>query len=419
MDDSRMDTIVDIVGFLNESKKFAFKEQSKKGIETYAWIEETLRKFRYALLKKKDKGILKRYIQKITGYSRSQVTRLITQFLETGKIRVKTYKRNKFAKVYSPKDIELLAITDELHDYPNAAALRKILKRMVIEHKVKEFEHISKISVSHIYTLRNSPIYLRMNKRYEKTKPTVVNIGERRKPEPNGKPGFLRVDTVHQGDKEKEKNGMYTKGVYHINMVDEVTQFEFVAAVEKISEGYLTPILERMLDFYPFVIHEFHTDNGSEYINGIVVAMLNKLLVKLTKSRSRKSNDNALAESKNGSIIRKWMGYSYIPQEHADRINKTFYFSSFNEYVNYHRPCAFATEIIDKKGKVKKIYRHDDYMTPFEKFKSLPNAQKYLKRGVTFKQLDIIAMRRNDNQMAQVVQEERRKLFEYILPISL
>lgn len=430
MDDSRLDTIVDILGFLNETRKISFAEQNKKGIETYQWIEEILKKFHYALAGKRDRGIIKKYIEKMTGYSRSQVTRLITQFLQTGHITVKDYERNTFRSFYTDRDIALLAKTDELHDYPNGAALKKILKRMAIDYKVQEFERIAKISVSHIYIVRRTPIYLRMNKRYEKTKPTVVNIGERRKPEPNGKPGFLRVDTVHQGDEEKDAKGIshkgtnhfevsYTKGVYHINMIDEVVQFEFVGAVEKISEVYLRPVLEILIAFFPFTIKEFHSDNGSEYINGIVVQLLNKLLIKLTKSRSRKTNDNALVEGKNGSIIRKWMGYGFIAQKHADRINHTFYFSSFNEYINYHRPCAFATEIMDKKGKIKKVYRTEDYMTPYEKLKSLPNAKKYLKPGITFEQLDGIAMKQTDNGMAQIVQEERRKLFEYMLPISL
>jgi transposase InsO family protein len=257
-----------------------------------------------------------------------------------------------------------------------------------------------------------------MNKHYEKTKPTIVTIGERRKPEPNGKAGFVRVDTVHQGDGEKDGKGNYVKGVYHINMIDEVTQFEFVGAVEKISEAYLSTILEQLLLCFPFRIIEFHSDNGSEYINGIVVRLLNRLLIKLTKSRSRKTNDNALVEGKNGSIIRKWMGYGYISQKHADKINQ-FYTSFFNEYLNYHRPCAFATEIVDKKGKVKKVYKQEDYMTPFEKLKSLSKKSYTLQKGVTLTKLNKIAMEKTDNEMAQVVQTERRKLFEYILPVNL
>ena len=114
--------------------------------------------------------------------------------------------------------------------------------------------------------------------------------------------------------------------------------------------------------------------------------MLNRLLIKLTKSRSRQTNDNALVESKNGSIIRKWMGYGFIDQKYAKKIND-FYFDVFNEYLNFHRPCAFATNITDTKGKIKKIYRHEYYLTPYEKFKSLVKSESYLKTGVTFTDL--------------------------------
>ena len=412
--DSRMDSLADIELFLNGTSFVEFKAELGTRVETYKWIEDTLVKFSYLAGKKKQRGIIRRYIQKITGLSISQVRKCITKYIQTGRVKVKNYERNSFTTIYTNEDIKLLAKTDALYEYPNGAALKKTLKRMAINYKVKEYERLSHISVTHIYNLRQSPIYLRINKRYEKTKPRVVNIGERKKPEPNGKPGYLRVDTVHQGDKEKDEKGRYVKGVYHINMVDEIVQFEFIGAIEKISESYLTPLLEILLDFFPYVIIEFHSDNGSEYINEIVVSLLNKLLIKLTKSRSRRSNDNALAESKNGSIIRKWIGYGFIEQKHAERIN-IFYFGFFNEFINYHRPCAFATEIKDKKGKIKKVYKEEDYMTPYEKLKSLPNAEQYLKPGITFAMLDKIAMRHTDNDMARIVQEERRKLFDEII----
>ena len=71
----------------------------------------------------------------------------------------------------------------------------------------------------------------------QKPGPLPVAIGERRKPEPGGRPGYLRVDTVHQGDLDG------VKGVYHINAVDEVTQWQVVGAVEHISEAWLEPLL--------------------------------------------------------------------------------------------------------------------------------------------------------------------------------
>lgn len=104
---------------------------------------------------------------------------------------------------------------------------------------------------------------------------------------------------MHQGDQDK------VKGVYHTNAVDEVTQFEIVCSVEKISEQYLIPALEEMLASFPFTMLGFYSDNGSEYINQYVAKLLQKLFIEFTKSRSRKSNDNALAESENASVVRK------------------------------------------------------------------------------------------------------------------
>jgi transposase len=409
-----MDSLTDITLFLKGSSAVSFKTAFANRAETYKWIEETLVRFSYMQRKKKERGLLRKYIQKMTGYSRSQIRKCITQYMDTGRVKLKVYTRNSFATVYTDEDIRLLSETDALHQYPNGVTLKAILKRMVTVYKVMKFEKLSQISVSQIYVFRQSPVYLRMNLRYEKTKPKVVNLGERKKPEPNGHPGCIRVDTVHQGDKQKDEKGRYVKGVYHINMVSEVTQFEVIGATEKINERSMEIILTILLEIFPFEIIEFHSDNGGEYINEIVVNLLNKLLIRLTKSRSRKSNDNALVESKNGSIIRKWMGYDFIDQKHAERINE-FNFGCFLEYINYHRPCAFPTEIKNAKGKIKKIYKPEDYMTPYQKLKSLPNAEQYLRPGITFEMLDEIAMRRNDNEMAQIVQKERRRLFDEVI----
>lgn len=140
------------------------------------------------------------------------------------------------------------------------------------------------------------------------------------------------------------------KGVYHINSVDEVTQWEIVASVEKITEIYLEPILLLMIEQYPFIIREFHADNGSEYINYTIADLLNKLLIKLTKSRSRQSNDNALVESKNGSIIRKHMGYFYIHQKYAPQIND-FYIQFFNPYLKLSSTLWICNNHYKQQGK--------------------------------------------------------------------
>lgn len=340
----------------------------------------------------------------MTGYSRAQITRLITVQNTTGKVVRKRYLRHVFSTKYSAVDLILLAQTEALHDTPNGRATKYILEREWSVYGKLEFKHLSLISVTHIYRLRKTFSYRRINLFYQKTKPTKTPIGERRKPEPNGLPGYLRVDSVHQGNKEKEK------GVYHINIVDEVTQFEFVGAVEHIDEKHLIPILELLLDCFPYIIVEIHADNGGEYINQFVAELLQKLFIKLTKSRARKSTDNALVESKNGSVIRKWIGYEFLEKSFAGALN-IFYFGCFHEYLNYHRPCAFPVTITDKKGKEKKIYPQENYLTPFEKLKLIPNLERYLKLGVTINSLAAIASRHSDNEMAQIVQTEREKMF--------
>ncbi len=182
------------------------------------------------------------------------------------------------------------------------------------------------------------------------------------------------------------------KGVYHINAVDEVTQMEVVCAVEKISEAYLIPVLEQIINTFPFKVLGLHADNGSEYINQHVAKLLQKLFIELTKSRPRHSNDNGLVESKNGSVVRKHFGYIHIQQRFAPQINE-FYNQHFNDYINFHRPCYFPVTSINCKGKQTKLYPYEAIMTPYEKFKSIENAKQYLKENETFERLDKLGIR--------------------------
>jgi transposase InsO family protein len=234
------------------------------------------------------------------------------------------------------------------------------------------------------------------------TRPTPVSIGERRKPEPQGRPGYLRIDTVHQGDQDG------VKGVYHINAVDEVTQWEVVDAVEQISEAFLLPLLERVLAQFPFRIRGFHSDNGSEFINHLVAKLLNKLLIEQTKSRPRHSNDNGLAESKNGAVVRKHMGYTHIGTAHAATIS-AFYQEHFNPYLNFHRPCGVPERVVNAKGKEKRVYRW--YATPWEILRQLPDVARHLKAEWTIAQLDQQAQAKSDTQAAEEMQEAKRCLF--------
>jgi len=405
MNTKRIVSINDIGEFLQGTKKIKIKTVSRS--EKYRFISDTLIKLKYKQLNRPGKTLTKKYLRKITGYSPRQIKRLISKW-RRGKLLASLEKiksnRHKFPCKYGPIEIGLLAKADKALNYPNGRALKESLVREYEVFKKKEFETISKISVSHIYNIRNSNSqYQSTAMRYTKTNPAIVPIGERRRPDNQGKPGYLRIDSVHQGD----FNGV--KGVYHINVVDEVTQWELVGCVEVISEKFLIPLLEELLSQFPFRIINFHSDNGSEYINYQVAEMLNKLMIKQTKSRSRKTNDQALVEGKNGSVIRKHIGRNHIPKKYADAVNK-FYQEHFNVFLNYHRVCSFATDYVDKRGKIKKKY--DIYLTPYDRLKSLEKAESYLREDISFEGLDKIAYAESDIKFGEKMKREKDKLFK-------
>jgi transposase InsO family protein len=399
-------TIAQVTDFLSGTQAVAFTVLSDKDA-CYRWIQGELVKFQPLTRSRQDKGVVIRYLMKVSGYSRQQITRLIRQYRQTGILKRRQRAVAGFARKYTSADIRLLAAMDERHDTPCGPAVKKLCERACAVFGQTEYTALAAISVSHLYNLRNSTPYTRQRRHFEKTRPRHSTIGERRKPQPNGQPGYIRIDTVHQGDLDKQK------GAYHLNAVDEVTQFEVICTVEKISERYLIPVLEQLLDTFPFKVLGFHTDNGSEYINKRVAELLEKLLIEFTKSRSRQSNDNALAESKNGAVVRKLFGYSHIPQRFAPLIND-FNQQYLNPYLNFHRPCFFPETRTDDQGKQHKVYRYEKMMTPYDKLKSLPNAKDYLKPGISFAILDQLAHQISDNQAADRLQKARQKLFKTI-----
>jgi len=198
MSDRQLQTIEQVRGFLEGSEAVGFRGLTAQ--EKYYWVEEVLIRFKYHRLKRGEKGVIRRYMEKVTGYSRSQVSRLIAEYKRTGRLRRMQYRRHRFPRKYIPSEIGLLARTDELHGYLSGPATKKIMEREYEVYGHAEFGNISRISTAHLYNLRRSNIYRGIARRYTKTKPVVSRIGERAKPDPKGQPGHIRIDTVHQGD---------------------------------------------------------------------------------------------------------------------------------------------------------------------------------------------------------------------------
>jgi len=399
MDDSEATSLDQIRAFLAGSASVQFSGQRRE--EVYAWVEKTLVGHEYASLDRPGKGLVRCYLARMTGLSRPQVTRLITGYCRTGGVQAVAYQRTKFVTRYTSSDMDLLAYVDKAHGNLSGPATKRVLEREYGEYGQAAYQRLSGISVAHLYRLRNSAAYRKCNTSYRPTRPTLIPIGERRKPQPHGSPGYLRIDTVHQGDQDGRK------GLYHINAVDQVTQWEIVAATPQISEWWLLPVLEAILGQFPFVIHGFHSDNGSEFINYNVARLLGKLLIEQTKSRAQHCGDNGLVESKNGAIIRKHIGFGYIDAQHAQAVDQ-FHRQHLNPYINFHRPCAVPQIITEANGKPRRIYRR--WATPFELLQEAPHCESFLRPGVTLAELGGFARVQSDTEAALAMQRAKRQL---------
>jgi hypothetical protein len=389
-------TIEDLSRLIAGSRKLIMRAV---GIpEKYDAIESVISQYDYLQLAKKEKWVVLRFLKIVTGYKKSQLHRLIDEALR-GKLHHKSYVRSHAYMKYKLSDIRLLEHTDELHYRLSAPATHEIVRRQWEVFHEKVYEPISHISVSHISNLRDRDEYKASYLHH--TQARQSSIGETIKPEPNGLPGYIRVDTVHQ------------EAVYHINAVDEVTQWQVVVCVPHITEECLVNALSIIIDQFPFQIHNFHSDRGSEFINHVVAKLLQKLLIHQTKSRSRQCDDNALVECKNGAVIRKNLGFYHINPSLVKKHN-IFFRSWFNPYLNNHRPCGFVTEVVtDHKGRERKIYGL--YTTPYEKLKETIKEHKnksILKPELSLELLDTIAYKYSDNDFAAQMRKRQYELFD-------
>lgn len=396
MDDSRIQSIAQLEELLNGAKRLVVSLEGRSIEEKYRFIDRTVDRFGYRKLKRKERHTVYRYLRNVTGYKKAQLLRLMKR-AAVGTLTRREYQRVNPNRIYTSSDIKLLEKTDELHLRLSDRATQEILRREYERFHKKEYQTIAGISHGHITNLRHHSVY--RSSWVNHTKARLIPIGRTHPPENYGRPGSIRVDTVSQRD------------IYHVNAVDEITQWEILVCVPVISEVCMLPALAMLLDQFPFVIFNFHSDRGGEAINYLVASFLQKLLIRQTKSRARHPNDNALVETKNGSVVRKNMGWEHIHQQFADAFT-AYYRNWFNPYLAFHRPCAFPTIETDEKGKTKKVYQ--TYRTPYDAFRGIPGASRFLKPGQSFQKLDTIAYAMSDNEFAELMREEERKLFEKV-----
>ncbi len=289
LDESRLSTIRQIEEFLSGSIEVDFSAHGGD-TERYAHISRVLKRFDYPRRNKHERGVLLTYLRHTRGYRGAPKTRWVARWTHNRVAPTPLAKRYRapsapFARTYTALDVELLVEMDRANEDVCGPAIAHLLHRAYSVYGDARYERLSTLSVSHLYNLRKSAGYQARRVSFTKTHPVCNPIGVRRAPRPNGRAGYVRIDTVHQGDLDG------IKGVYHITCADAVSQWQVQACVQGISEAFLLPVLALVISQFPFEIEGFHSDNGSEFINRRVAQMLEKLRIEQTKSGSRHSND--------------------------------------------------------------------------------------------------------------------------------
>jgi hypothetical protein len=261
-------------------------------------------------------------------------------------------------------------------------------ERALVRHEYGEygqpvFERLSRISVAQLYRFRN----------------------HRCKPRPMRRPGCLRIDTVHQGDRDGNK------GVYHINAEDEATQWEVVTTAPQISEYGLIPLLEQLLEQFRLLSGDSIPTTAAKSSIYTVAKLLGKLLVEQTKSRAHRAGDNGLVESKNGAAVRKHMGFGHIGAQHAEAVNP-FHRQYLKPYINFRRSCSIAEIVELPNSKRRRVYRK--WVTPFEIFSQTPERQRYLRASVSLGELKRLAAVQSAPEAAIAMQQAKQKLLSGI-----
>ncbi|MBW4049311.1 MAG: hypothetical protein HIU89_15740 [Proteobacteria bacterium] len=151
-----------------------------------------------AKLRRSDRGAVLAYVQRLSGYSRAQLTRLVGRWAD-GQPLVKRYcaPRHAFARRYTAADVALLADVDRALGTLSGPATACVLRCQRDVFGDARFERLGSISVAHLYSLRGSDGYRQQRVVLSKTsEDRAATIGVRRAPVPEGSPGFIRIDSV-------------------------------------------------------------------------------------------------------------------------------------------------------------------------------------------------------------------------------
>ena len=213
MDETKLRTIAQLQEFLDATPEVKFTLAAGVGdAERYDHISRVLKRFDYPRRNKSERGVVLAYLRRTSGYSRPQITRLIARWQENRLAPIPLAKRYcapaaPFARKYTPTDIEWLVEMDRANADVCGPAVVHLLRRAYTVYGDPRYERLAGLSVSHLYNLRKTAGYQKLRVSFTKTRAVCNPIGVRKAPRPNGRAGWVRIDSVHQGDLDGIKGG--------------------------------------------------------------------------------------------------------------------------------------------------------------------------------------------------------------------
>ena len=152
MNDEQLHTVARLRAFLDGTVAVNFAVAAG---DRYDFVARTLQRFGYARLNRADKGVVLRFLARVSGYSRQQLTRLVQRVRARAPL-LKRYRasRTSFARTFTNADVLLLAHTDTLHGTLSGPATKKIMERAFEVFSERGYERLATISVAHLYNLR-------------------------------------------------------------------------------------------------------------------------------------------------------------------------------------------------------------------------------------------------------------------------
>lgn len=205
MDETKLCSIAQLAEFLAGTLEVEFSGIDGSDTQRYTHISRVLKRFSYPRLGKRERGVVLAYLRRTSGYSRPQITRLVARW---GEDRLAATLLNKrpctsaipFARKYTSTDVELSAQMDRANEDVCGPTVVHLLRRSNTVYGDTRYVRLAELSVSHLYNLRKSAGYQRLRKNFTKTRAICNPIVVRNAPKPHGRAGWVRIDSVHQGD---------------------------------------------------------------------------------------------------------------------------------------------------------------------------------------------------------------------------